>query len=700
MSPPVVITGGCGFVGHALAHDLVRRGRDVQLVDVSTPPAHRPASGPVVIADVRDRHRIDELVAACSAVVHLAAVVGVDDYIQRPAEVVDVNVGGTAAVLDACLRHDKPVLYASSSEVYGMNSERLREDSPSLLGSSARPRWSYAVSKLAGEHLALGLVRAGLRVVITRFFNAYGPLMDVPGQGRIVSKFVGRLLAGRPLQLVDGGRAVRSFCHVDDAARASADLILSLESGALPSGRIFNVGCDEPVTIRELAELVLETAGSSVGTEDVPGEVAFGRGFEDVPRRVPDLSAIAEAIGFRATIDLRTGVEHVLEHWKLAGKRSARRANTIPFVRPRLRPTLGLATDLQAILESGRVTNEGPMVAEFEQKAARYLDVERAVVVSSGSSALELVAEVLARRTGHGRKVLLPSFTYIATLSAFVHAGFEPVFAEIDSETFTLDPEHVEALLGGGTDVAAIVAVNAYGVPPHLSRLLDVARSAQAALVLDAAHGFGTERAGARVERGPVATTYSLHATKTLAAIEGGLVVSDDDALLAEVARLRAHGLAASRLESTPGHNFRMDEIRARSALHRMADLERALERRRGYAARLRSAAVERSGGFFSAQRVPGDVRSSFQNLAFRCRLAAGHGVEEVVSGFADKGVEARRYFDPPLHHLTMFRGGPALPVTDEVYASLVCLPLHDEMAEADLERIEHAIEHVAHRLR
>jgi dTDP-4-amino-4,6-dideoxygalactose transaminase len=296
--------------------------------------------------------------------------------------------------------------------------------------------------------------------------------------------------------------------------------------------------------------------------------------------------------------------------------------------------------------------------------------------------------------------VLLPSFTYIATLSAFVHAGFEPVFAEIDPETFTLDPDHVETLLAEHPGVTVIAAVNAYGVPPALSQLVDLARRTAAIVVLDAAHGFGTERAGLRVERGPVATAYSLHATKTLAAIEGGLVVSEDDALLGEVARLRAHGLAASRLESTPGHNFRMDEVRARIALHRIADLDRALEHRQSYATRLRSAALQRSDGFFSAQRVPPDVRSNFQNLAFRCRLGPTQRVEGVVDAFVEQGVEARRYFEPPLHHLTMFRGSPPLPVTDQVYASLICLPLHDEMAEGDLDRIERAIEHVARHLR
>jgi dTDP-4-amino-4,6-dideoxygalactose transaminase len=219
-------------------------------------------------------------------------------------------------------------------------------------------------------------------------------------------------------------------------------------------------------------------------------------------------------------------------------------------------------------------------------------------------------------------------------------------------------------------------------------------------VVLDAAHGFGTERAGLRVERGPVATAYSLHATKTLAAVEGGLVVSEDDALLAEVARLRSHGLASSRLESTPGHNFRMDEVRARIALHRIADLDGALERRRSYASRLRSAALAKSDGFFSAQRVPPDVRSSFQNLAVRCRLGPAQRIEEVLGAFAEHGIEARRYFEPPLHRLTMFAGRHSLPVTDQVYASLICLPLHDEMAERDLERIEHAIEHVARGVR
>ena len=263
--------------------------------------------------DVRDSALIDDLVGRARRVIHLAAVVGVDDYMQRPAEVLDVNIMGTRLVFDACLKHDRPVLFTSSSEVYGTNTSVLHEDSDRIYGRYTSPRWSYAISKAVGEQYAHALAREGLQHVTTRYFNVYGPGLDRPGAGRVVSKFLGCIQEGRPLTLVDGGVAIRSFCYVDEAIDATAQLALSLGVNDRTVGRAFNIGRAEAVSMRTLAELMIELSGHTAGTVDVSGESHFGAGFQDIPKRVPSTQALREAIGFEATIGLREGLSMMLQ---------------------------------------------------------------------------------------------------------------------------------------------------------------------------------------------------------------------------------------------------------------------------------------------------------------------------------------------------------------------------------------------------
>lgn len=372
----------------------------------------------------------------------------------------------------------------------------------------------------------------------------------------------------------------------------------------------------------------------------------------------------------------------------MRGDRS-RDARLLPWVRPSIEPDDALMATLRASLESGRVTNDGPLVRRFERDAAAWLGVPDAVAVSSGSEALRLPLKALGLR---GR-VVLPSFTYLATLSAVALNGLEPVFCDVDPRTFTLDPAALAALLDRERGAAAVLPVNAFGVPPDLAAIAAIAAGAGARLLYDNAHGFGSERRGRRLPAEPAFQMLSLHATKVMPAVEGGLVVSPDADLLARVRRLRAHGIAPDPLASTPGVNAKMDELRAAVALHSLARLDAVLARRRAYAARLRDA-LERCGGAYQVQHVPEGVTSNFQNLAVR--MLAQPDADAAVAAFARHGVEARRYFHPPLHRLAMFPRPASLPRTDEVVASLVCLPLHSRMDEDDLLRVERAVRRVA----
>ena len=317
----VLVTGGAGFIGAALVRRLLARGARVVAFDVS--PFHRladlegSAGLELVAGDVRDREEVEGWVMVSERVVHLAAVVGVARYMSDPAHVLDVNLRGTMNVLRACHERDRPVLYASTSEVYGLNHERLRETSDRAYGSYLSPRWSYAISKSAGEQYAQALAVAGLRHTTTRFFNVYGPGLDRPGEGRVISRFLGLIRDRRPLTLIDGGDYTRAFCFIDEAVAATETLALAVGVDPDITGRAFNVGRDEPVTMRQLAQRMIALTRHTAGTVDIPGTELHGPTFEEIPHRVPDLTAIRDAIGFEAVIDLNEGLRRTLSSYGL-----------------------------------------------------------------------------------------------------------------------------------------------------------------------------------------------------------------------------------------------------------------------------------------------------------------------------------------------------------------------------------------------
>ena len=695
----VLITGGAGFIGAALAAELARRGHSVTCLDVG--PGERlaacaPDAG-FVAGDVRDPGVVDRCVETTDLVYHLAAVVGVDEYMRRPREVLDVNLLGTRNVGEACLRHGCPMVFASTSEVYGKNRMLLHEGAQKVYGSLANVRWTYALSKAAGEEYVHALGRDGLSYTIVRYFNVYGPLMDRVGAGRVISKFLGFLRDGQPLPLVDGGGAVRSFCYIDDAVEATARVGLGLAPVAPWHGRAVNIGRSEPITVRDLANRMIRLAGHVAGTVDVVGRDFFGPGFEEIDRRVPDVSLMRDAVGCEATIGLDEGLRRTLTHWGLLRTdvpTGLPRGEPVPFVQPRIEPNEALMDGLGSTLRSGRLTNGGPAVTRFEREAAAWLGVGDVAAVSSGSDAMVLALTALEPGSG---AAVLPAYTFIATLAAVTRCGLQPVFCDIDPDTWTLDPVALQRILQGRRDVRLVMPVNVFGVPPDLPAVCAAARAAGAKVLYDDAHGMGTRVAGSGLLDGPDAVAFSLHATKVLPVGEGGLVVAQDPAVLREVRRLRNHGLAQDPFESSPGWNAKMTESAALLGLHALTTLDDVMVRRCEYGARLR-AALGKAGPAFP-QRIPAGVEAGWQNLGIRFPVAPG-GADAVVAAFRDRGVEARRYFWPPLHHLRPWRGTVSLPVTDAVAGAVICLPLHSRMSRDVLARVETAIREVSEWLR
>jgi UDP-glucose 4-epimerase len=318
-----LITGGAGFIGSHLAELLLADGWEVfALDDVSTGSLQNVAhltdrnDFHLVVESVLSPAVVSELVHKCDVVYHLAAAVGVRLIVEQPVHTMVTNVQGTEIVLEYCTKFGKRVLIASSSEVYGDHRDErpLAEDDRRVYGPVTERRWLYADSKAMDEFLALGFHQErGLDCVIARFFNTVGPRQQ--GQyGMVVPRFVGRALAGEPLEVHGDGTQTRSFCHVRDTIHAVRGLMDARET----SGEIFNIGSAERVRIIDLAQRVLGLTESRSNVRFVPHEEVYELGVEDVLHREPSIEKIGGAIGWAPTRTLDEILEDVIEHMQAA----------------------------------------------------------------------------------------------------------------------------------------------------------------------------------------------------------------------------------------------------------------------------------------------------------------------------------------------------------------------------------------------
>lgn len=315
-----LITGGAGFIGSHLAEALLARGHQVLVLDnLSTGSIDN-------IAHLKGRHGFEyfiesvgnepllaELIDRSDAVFHLAAAVGVKLIVEQPVHTIETNVHGTEVVLKHANKKKKLVVIASTSEVYGKSEDvPFREDSDLVMGPTPKHRWAYACSKAIDEFLALAYWKERkLPVIIVRFFNTVGPRQT--GQyGMVIPNFVRQALAGEPITVFGDGTQSRSFTHVTDVVEA----LLKLVGEPAAIGQVVNLGNTEEVTIRALAERVRTLAGSSSPIKNVPYDEAYESGFEDMPRRVPDLSKARKMIGYEPKFGLDAILVEVIEHFQ------------------------------------------------------------------------------------------------------------------------------------------------------------------------------------------------------------------------------------------------------------------------------------------------------------------------------------------------------------------------------------------------
>ena len=320
----VLITGGAGFIGSHLAEALLRQGHHVTVVDdLSTGSLdnirHLMGRGSLrfIRESVRNAVTMTPLVDHCELIYHLAAAVGVQLIVERPVHTIETNIHGSEVVLNLANKFGRKILIASTSEVYGKSTKvPFSEDDDTTLGSTRYSRWSYACSKMVDEFLALAYhEQYGLPAVVCRFFNTVGPRQT--GQyGMVVPRFVQWALAGEDIEIYGTGRQSRCFSNVGDVVDALIRLVDCDEA----VGEVVNIGSSESVTIEALADRVVAMTGSKSQKRFISYEQAYGRPFDDMMLRQPDLSKIRSLIGYEPKFSLEQTLQQVIDFERAAGQ--------------------------------------------------------------------------------------------------------------------------------------------------------------------------------------------------------------------------------------------------------------------------------------------------------------------------------------------------------------------------------------------
>ena len=338
----VFITGGAGFIGSHLAEALLKRGDDVDVLDdLSTGSLENIAhlrSHPgfsYTIGSVTDESAVADLMDQCDMVFHLAAALGVRLVVSRPVHTIETNVHGTETVLRQAARQKKLVVVASTSEVYGKSAVfPFREDADLVLGPPTKTRWGYATSKLIDEFLALAYWKEQqVPVIVVRFFNTVGPRQS-DRYGMVIPNFVRKALAGEPLIVHGDGSQTRSFTWIGDVVSG----LLALIGEPRSVGQVFNIGNGAEVSIRDLASKIIAMTESDSTLEFVSYHHVFGHNFEDMARRVPDISKIQQLVRYRPKVHLDEILERVIDYWTPA-----------PVVIPQEDPILAPVTELVGV---------------------------------------------------------------------------------------------------------------------------------------------------------------------------------------------------------------------------------------------------------------------------------------------------------------------------------------------------------------
>ncbi|MFI8965789.1 aminotransferase class I/II-fold pyridoxal phosphate-dependent enzyme [Streptomyces sp. NPDC053493] len=712
----ILVTGGAGTIGSHVTDLLVEGGaREVVVLDNFVRGrranlARATASGLVrlVEGDIRDAATVRRVTAGADLVFHLAAI-RITQCAEEPRLANEVMVDGTFNVLEAAAAAGVgKVIASSSASVYG-----LAESFPTTERHHPYNNDTfYGAAKAFNE----GMLRSfhamyGLDYVALRYFNVYGPRMDIHGlYTEVLIRWMERIEAGEPPLILGDGTQTMDFVDVRDIARANI-----LATRADLTDEVFNVASATETSLRELADALLDVMGSDL--EPVHGPA---RAVNGVTRRLADTTLAEQRLGFKAEIDLRTGLKDLVDWWRAekgatatdaeraekdAAATDAERAEKdapatdaerAPARIPVMVPWLGEeeATAAAEAVRSGWVA-QGPRVAAFEQAFAERVGARHGVAVSSCTTALHLA--LVALGIGPGDEVVVPSLSFIATANAVRYVGAAPVFADVDLATGNLTAAGVDAVRTARTK--AVLVVHQGGVPADVAALRAACDGWGLPLVEDAACAIGSTVDGGSVGRGALLAAWSFHPRKLLTTGEGGMVTTDDAAWAARLRRLREHGMNVSAAErhasGTPvlesyletGFNYRMTDIQAAVGLAQLEKLDALVARRRELAARYGALLADVPG--LRPVEDPAHGTSNFQSYWVLLAEDFPVGRDELLGILAEAGVSARRGIMAS-HLEPAYEGHPAgpLPVTERISRDSLILPLFHTMTEEQQDRV------------
>ena len=366
----------------------------------------------------------------------------------------------------------------------------------------------------------------------------------------------------------------------------------------------------------------------------------------------------------------------------------------VPLCKPDLPDFATLKDEFREVLESGKITNFGKYVSAFEEEARAFLDAE-VVTVSSGTAGLILALQASGLQPGD--KVILPSFTFMATAQAVLYAGGIPLFADINSD-LTLSTEDLETLLSRHDDVAAVLPVHTFGLPARTDEIRVVVdraarkRSKPISVLYDAAHALGSARGNRKIGTFGESEIFSLSATKVLVSVEGGIVSSRDLSLIERIRYMRNYGMEAKYQANWPGLNGKMSEFHALIGLHNLRRLPEFISERQRKARYYLNQIQTKT--CYDVLHCPADVTHTFKDFVVLLPRAQAHRRDETMAFLKQRGIETRAYFDPPLHQQGFFRrfADRPLPHTDAAARRVMSLPFYTTITETEMDYVVHCL--------
>jgi len=313
----ILITGGGGFVGSHVAEAELKKKNKVVALDIAddskvkhllNDPNFSYVRKGILEADV-----LEPLIKESDMIYHFAAIANVQTYVKDPVKVLDINIQGIKIILSLAKKYNKKVVFSSSSEVYGKNLKvPWHEEDDRVLGPTIKHRWCYSISKSVGEHYCFGYAKEGLKVVIVRFFNFYGPRLDFIGKGRVMTCFLEKFLKDEPVTVVEPGDQTRCFTYISDGV----DGILKAAHTPEAEGNVFNIGTNKETSMLDLAKIMKKVGNFRSEIMMVHAEKIYGKGYEDIFRRVPDISKAKKILKWEPKVGLEEGLKLTIDSFK------------------------------------------------------------------------------------------------------------------------------------------------------------------------------------------------------------------------------------------------------------------------------------------------------------------------------------------------------------------------------------------------